>query len=677
MKIKPYMICFVAGVCALPLYAENISENTSVAEEWHDGEEIALQQVVVTGTRTIKTLKDVPVQTRVITAEEIEKSDATNIQELLTQELPGVEFSLAMSKQTHLNFSGFGGHSILFLVDGERLAGETLDDVDFSRIVMSNVERIEIIKGAASALYGSSASGGVINVITKVPSDKWTLNVNGRARIGQRAENRYGINWGQNGNRVQNLLTYVGTNTDSYSVCNSPDAPAYSVISTFYGDRSQNVNDKFTWKPTDNMRIILHGGYYFREKQTATPTLPDHYRDLTFGARAQWNMTDKDNLELAYNFDQYDKAQHNTVSDRSLRIYSNVQNSVRALYSHTYNNDNVITMGGDYMRDYLLNTKTADGVYKQYMADFFLQYDWNITDRWEILSALRYDYLSEGNKHRVSPKLNVRYRPDEYLTLRAGYGMGFRSPTLKERYYIFNMAGIWDVVGSNVIGYTLKPEISHNINVSADYMRNGYNFTLTAYYSNVRNRITAGSPHVASEFPGDASVLSTGKWLPYVNIDRYNTYGIDFIAHKHWNNGLGVKFCYAYVYEKLPKDENGETVNNQYQPARPHSFTLRIDWDKQIVKNYGLNIALSGRLMSAVDNLEFYDYDKLLRREFHYDAYTMWKLQITQRLFEAVKFTMTFDNLLDYNPANHYLNAPFTDGLAFMLGLSVDVDKLF
>lgn len=116
-------------------------------------------EVVVTATRTPKLLKNTPVQTRVISRRDIERIDATNIQDLLTQTMPGAEFTYAMNQQTHLNFSGFGGQGLLFLVDGERMAGETMDDVDFSRITLENVERIEIVRGAASALYGSNAVG--------------------------------------------------------------------------------------------------------------------------------------------------------------------------------------------------------------------------------------------------------------------------------------------------------------------------------------------------------------------------------------------------------------------------------------------------------------------------------------------------------------------------------------
>ena len=128
---------------------------------------IGLETVVVTGTRTPKLLKDAPIITRVISEDEIRKTDATTIADLLQTELPGIEFSYAMNQQVNLNMQGFGGTTVLFLVDGERLAGETLDNVDYSRLNLDNVGRVEIVKGAASALYGSNAVGGVINLISK------------------------------------------------------------------------------------------------------------------------------------------------------------------------------------------------------------------------------------------------------------------------------------------------------------------------------------------------------------------------------------------------------------------------------------------------------------------------------------------------------------------------------
>ena len=642
---------------------------------------IQLDQVVITGTRTTKTLKDTPVQTRVIKRDDIENSDATNIQELLTQELPGVEYSFAMNQLTHLNFAGFGGQSVLFLVDGERLAGETMDDVDFSRLSMQNVERVEIIKGAASALYGSNATGGIINIITRQPKNGWKIDANGRTRIGKREENRYGLNFSLSSTKASNTLSFNGTNTAGYDVMNGNAAKAVTnyYVHRMYGDNVRSVSDRLTWQPVSNLRFTINGGYYFRERETATLTLPDHYRDLTFGARGTWDITKCDNVELSYNFDQFDKAQHSTISDLCVRYYSNVQHSVRTLYNHTFRNNNMLTIGGDYMRDYMLNTKTAAGRYRQYSADVFAQYDWYINDRWEAVCAVRYDYFSDGSNHQVTPKLNVRYRLLDNLTLRGGYGMGFRAPTLKEKYYIFNMVGIWDIVGSNVVGYSLKPEQSHNFNLSAEYSRGGLYMTGAAYYTIVRNRITPGSPRMATDFPGDATVLGTDKWLPYTNVERYNAYGLDMTVQKHWSCGLEARLSYAYIHEQLPKDANGEAINNQYQPARPHSLTARIEWDKQLHRNYGINIALSGRLLSAVDNIEFVDYQtrdadgRLLRTDVHYPAYTIWKLQAAQRIKNCCRVTLTIDNIFNYEPEYHYFNSPFTDGIAVMAGVTISL----
>ena len=141
---------------------------------------VELEPVVVTASHTPKTLKDAPVVTRLITLHDIKIVDATNIQDMLTQEIPGLEFGFAMTQETSLNMSGFGGNAVLFLVDGERLAGETMDNTDYSRLNLDNVGRIEIVKGAMSALYGSNAVGGVVNIISRENLEPWTANANTR-----------------------------------------------------------------------------------------------------------------------------------------------------------------------------------------------------------------------------------------------------------------------------------------------------------------------------------------------------------------------------------------------------------------------------------------------------------------------------------------------------------------
>ena len=624
----------------------------------------SLNDVVVTGTRTPKFLKDTPIQTRVINAKDIAKLDATNVQDLLQQELPGVEFSYAMNQQTHLNFSGFGGQGVLFLVDGERLAGETMDDVDFTRLNMDNVERIEIVKGAASALYGSNATGGVINIITKRNKQPWALNVN--ARYAKHNEQRYGSSLGLSNKHWNNLLSANINRIDNYNV-QSASNPVTRIISTIYGDKTMHFKDQLVWSPNQNFNLTGRAGYFFRETVRSVDQ-PERYRDFTGGLRMNWKLTTQDELQLSYAFDQYDKSDYQRITHLDIRDYSNVQNTLRLLHNHSFNRGDVLTLGADWMHDYLFNTNLNGETREQDSWDVFAQYDWRINNQWEVVSALRYDYFSDGKESHLTPKLNICYKPLHNLSLRAGYGMGFRAPTLKEKYYDFDMAGIWIVEGNA----NLKSETSHNFNLSAEYTRSRYNFTASVYYNKVKNKLATSAPYFKS---------ATDKlpYLPYANLDDYNVYGGDMGVQAKWRNGLSARITYAYTKEQLAKDGNGNTINNQYIPARQHALNARVDYDHQFSKRYGLNVGLQGRVLSGVKNVEYKDYYDVSKGtiQVEYPAYTLWKLSLVQRIGNAVKVTAALDNLFGYKPKYYYLNSPITDGMNFQIGMSIDFDKFF
>ena len=623
-----------------------------------------LDEVVVTGTRTQKFLKDTPIQTRVISAKDIARLDATNVQDLLQQKLPGVEFSYAMNQQTHLNFSGFGGQGVLFLVDGERLAGETMDDVDFTRLSMDNVQRIEIVKGAASALYGSNATGGVINIITKRSLDPWTLNVN--ARLSKHNEQRYGASFGLNGSHWNNMLTANWNRRDNYDV-HSAANPVTRVISTVYGDKTLNLKDQLTWNPVSGFSLTGKAGYFFRET-VRSAAQPERYRDFTGGLRMNWTISADDALTASYNFDQYDKSDYQRITRKDIRDYSNVQNTFRMLYNHSFEDGDVLTVGADYLHDYLYNTNLEGSTRKQDSFDVFYQYDWRISDKWEAVGAVRYDYFSDGKDSHLTPKINLCYKPTADLAIRAGYGMGFRSPSLKEKYYNFDMSGIWIVEGNP----DLKPEVSHNFNLSAEYTTGHYNLTASAYYNKVENKLSTAAPYFKT---------SNDKlpYLPYTNLDDYSVYGGEIGAQARWDNGFSARLTYAYTKEQLAKDKDGNTINNQYIPAREHAFNARMDYDHQFSKHYGLNIGLQGRFLSGVENVEYKNYYDVSEGTISvsYPAYTLWKLSLVQRIGNAVKVNAALDNLFGYKPKYYYLNSPLTDGVTFQVGLSIDIDKLF
>ena len=622
-----------------------------------------LHELVVTGTRTPKLLKDAPVQTRLISSDDIRKADATNVQDLLQTELPGVEFSYAMNQQTHLNFAGFGGQGVLFLVDGERLAGETMDDVDFQRLTMSGVERIEIVRGASSALYGSNAGGGVINIITHEGGKPWALNVN--ARLSRHHQQRYGALFSINRKHVSNSLDFSYSGIDNFDVKNGPN-PQTRVFATVYGDKTYHVKDKLVLRPWKGFKITGRAGYFYRTL-TRTSDNPERYRDFSGGLRATWEISERDNVEASFSFDEYDKSDYQKITGKDIRDYSNVQNRVRAVWNHSFKDIGTLTIGAAYAHDYLYNTNLEGQSRAQDCADVFAQMDWTVSPRWELVGALRYDYYSDGGYSRLTPKLSARYTASRYVTLRGGYGMGFRAPTLKERYYNFDMAGIWIVQGNP----KLRPEVSHNLNASVEWTKGRYNLTATAYYNWVSNKLATGVPYYK---PNDQQQ----PYLDYLNLEKYSVYGAEATLQARWSGEWSARLSYAFTKEQLPKDERGNSINNQYIPAREHSLTARLEWERQLSKHYGLGVALHGRFLSAVDNLEYVDYYNISKGTQHvrYPAYTIWKLSTTHRLGKAVNLTLAVDNILNYRPEYYYLNAPVTDGASLQAGLSIDIDKI-
>lgn len=614
-------------------------ENFTLAESQE-----LLETVVVTATRTPKLLKDVPIITRVISAEEIERADVVHIGELLETELPGLEFSYSMNQQVSLNMQGFGGNSVLFLVDGERLAGETLDNIDYNRLNLDNVARVEIVKGAASSLYGSNAVGGVVNIITKEPSEPWSVNVNTRySTLGEKVGS---LSAGFKAGKLSGLTNAQYVQSDSIPLKNDGD---YSKI---YGSWNYNIKQQLIYKPTDNLKFTGKAGYYFRQRD-ASEDVKDNYRDFSGSLKAEYDFGESDNLTLSYTFDQYDKSDFLVANRRDVREYSNVQHNVRALWSHSFGENDNIVFGGDFMRDYLLSYQFEDGDKMQYTGDLFGQLDWNPTERLNFVSGLRFDYFSDRGLFHASPKLGAMYKIGN-CSVRASYAGGFRAPTLKEMYMSFNMANIFMIYGNP----DLEPEESHNFSLSAEYMTRRYNLTVTGYYNLVDNRITTAWSEAL-------------KGQLYTNMAPLQVAGVDLNFSAAYDFGLKYRISYTYTHERI---EKGQPMTSS---TRPHSATVKIEYGKDW-RTYGFDVALTGRLMSAVTSdvyTSLTDYTQTERQT--YPGYTMWKLSIAQRIWHGIRLNAVIDNLFNYIPDYYYNNTPATIGTTLSLGLSLDLQEIF
>lgn len=613
----------------------------------------ALDQVVVTATRTPKALKDAPVVTRLITANDIKIADATNIQDLLTEQIPGLEFSYAMTQETSLSMNGFGGNAVLFLVDGERLAGETMDNVDYSRLNLDNVGRIEIVKGAASALYGANAVAGVVNIISRENSEPWTANVNSRYNNFNK-EWRHGGSFSFNAGKWNSQTCIQRTTSDEVQLT-SPFNTESNVLH-IYGGETFNAKERLTYKLSDRVKLIGRGGYFARISNRGN--YDDHYKDYSAGLKAVMRLSDNDNLEVSYGFDQYDKVRY--VNDVRIHDhdYTNRQNTLRALYSHVFGN-NTLTLGADFLNDYLTTYQFADNAsHSQNSCDAFAQFDYNPLKWLNIVASLRHDYFSASSQHATTGRLALMAKWNGF-SVRANYAGGFRAPTLKEMYMNFDMAGMQMIYGNP----DLKPEKSNNFNLAlehigkvknAGFLTGQYSFTLMGYYNKYDKRITTGDYADYTPGTGQPDVASR-----YCNEDGVEVSGADFSAQYRSDMGLGVKFDYSYLHV------GGRSVDSQFSQPRPHSATWRIDYDRQLCSFYRINTALSGRYLSEPDT----------KIEKHDKAYQLWKFTLQQRFFDAVNLNFTVDNLFGYKPKAYYWSSAMTTGRTFSVGLSVDIDR--
>ena len=635
---------------------------------------VELEPVVITASHTPKALKEAPVVTRLITLHDIKITDATNIQDMLTQEIPGLEFGFAMTQETSLNMSGFGGNAVLFLVDGERMAGETMDNVDYNRMNLDNVGRIEIVKGASSALYGSNAVGGVVNIISRENQEPWTANVNSRYNTFGH-EWRNGASFSFNTEKWNSQTSFQHTKIDPVDLPKAHTSEEIAIelmkkaqgqpydesvlndnsnLSRLYGQKTYNVKERLTWRASDRLTLVGRGSYFFRTSER--DTYDYHFNAYSAGLKGRYAWNNAHHLELSYAYDQYDKANFLPDGTRTHdHDYSNQQHVVHALYHHPFGKNNLI-LGADYMHDYLSTYQFIDNTsHAQDNIDSYAQFDWNITDQLNVVGSVRYDYFSASSQNAITGRLAIVYK-FPWMTFRANYASGFRAPTLKEMYMCFDMGNMGYMILGNP---DLIPEKSHNFNVAIErtnrirnssFLDGRYNFTLVGYCNIFDKRITTID---GPEYNGMESAL-------YWNEDGVTVWGIDASLGHVWDCGVSFRLNYSWMHE------TGNVYFSEFNQPRTHSMTWRIGYDHRFSRHYALDAALSGRSFGKPQSGRT-DVDQ---------GYTIWKLMLQHHLWRSVRLNTAIDNLFNYKPKSYYYSSPLTTGISFSVGLSIDLESV-
>ncbi len=636
----------------------------------------SLEEVVVTGTRTEKPLKDVPVLTRIISQKDIQALNPMDMETLLQYELPGIQFSYnSMSQLPEITYQGMSGEYLLFLIDGERISGEGSDhNPDFSRFNVDDIERIEVVKGAQSTLYASNALGAVINIITKNADRPFTGNVN--ARYGQHNEQKYTVSGGTRQSRFSSYTSLSHRRKDTYTISDgretervviNPDgstsittAPASTTIR---GYQIWDASQKFGYAFTDRFSAEVKGTYYHNKRNNATANAKtnDIFSNYTVNTKLKYLFNINHQLDFSYIFDNYRKDKEYFLAGYTLKNYDNHVQTARLNYTGSFNECHTLTAGAEanweYLKHYMFKDSTSHSL-QHYVL--YLQEDWKVSEKLNIIAGIRSNYHSKYHLH-LTPSISAMYRPVELLTLRAGYAQGYRTPTLKELYEEYDMGGLgmFTIHGDE----NLKAENSHQLSLSAEINKGIFYASLSGYYNRFKNKIILSYLDYVEE----------GKNMPdmqYMNSDKAHTVSVEAIGRVRMEAGLTLQGSYSYVREK--EEYQGYNLSK----SRPHNLTFNASFHRKLGK-IQTSIALNGQWGAKLHTYS-YDANEKTITEYNYDPRTMCTLNLSARFPRGICIGIGIDNLLNYKDksADYEIQLP-QQGISFIGNISLNLADLF
>lgn len=611
-----------------------------------DKKSIEIDQIVVTASRTERNLKDVPIPVQVISGKSIEKMQVSNMRDLLEFELPGINFN-NNGGFDNINMLGFGSKYILFLVDGERMAGESFDNIDYNRINTQNIDRIEIIKGAASSLYGSNAIGGIINIITKKPREAFDTKV--------------GVRYGSNNEQNYNILLSSKQKWGSFSLpANFKKRGVYTVQNTnIAGYTDYSITPKASFNLNPKTEIEVNAGYYFKERnpggQDGTK-IRDRFQDYTGGIKGVYTISDNQHISASVNYDKYDKYDYYKKLKEDSLIYRNEQWHMSSLYDMLIANKHSLVAGVEYFSDNLMtymfksdgyNTKKDAQTYS-----VFAQQDWILNNKVTLVGGLRYDYHSQFKGH-LSPRLSAMYKPSQQITLRGGYTSGFRSPTLKELYtdWYHPYGGGFQIRGNK----DLKAEVSNNFNISGEAVIGKFVATAMAQYSFFDNKIE-------------------NRWIDkdtiqYFNMGKTKIFSTELSLSYKFTENLLAKGSYTYSHDDLGKQSI----------IRPHTATFQIYYTSSFFDKYNPSLSFGGKYFSGVNIYKTQSTDKIDEEagsiaddtdiKTRYDGYSIWKLTLAQPMPFNFILNAGINNIFNYRAKSYSFYSSISSGRTFYIGL--------
>lgn len=576
------------------------------AEEDVAKNEAKLKTIVVTASGYEQDVTQAPASMTVVTREELDKRQYNDITDVL-RNTPGVVISGAGSAQT-ISIRGMGSDYTLFLINGKRQFSKDVnpngDDSGFEKNILpplASIERIEIIRGPASTLYGTDAMGGVINIITKKVSDEWS----GNFEVGTVVQDS-----GQSGDIKETSIYLAGPLLEDklglQLALNKSEREEDNFTNGFRGTEKESINSRLTYVINDAHDLEFEANFLKQESETsvgktiaiAKPggkqsegSKGRNYRDV-YSVTHNGEYSD---IVKSKTYLQFEKSEN---PDRSNGITSGIElETLIANSQWDFNFDRHKLILGSYYKDESLVDKATNQndamsitALDRWAFALFAEDTWSLSDRFNLTGGIRYDHDEkfEGN---FSPRLYGVYNLNEAWVFKGGVATGYKQPDLKQ-----SSSDVHSITGKGSAflrgNDNLKPEKSVTYELATAWHGDQSTATLTAFYTDFKDKIqenrictsangnnsdastwTCVDPYGRLDESGD--VRKWNFWGDRINVDDSIMQGIEATFETELAEGVNLNANYTFTDTEI---KSGEFKGKPLNKMPEHMFNLTVDY---------------------------------------------------------------------------------------------------
>lgn len=612
---------------------------------------LGLDEVVVTGTMKETFVSASAIKIDVVTSKFLEQTTTpTNLVEAINL-VNGVEevVGCGVCFTNSISINGLPGPYTAILVDGTPLYGNLASVYGLNSIPASMIDRMEVIKGPNSTLYGSEAVAGVINIITKHPKDQPLVNVNMMGTTHGEVFGDIAIS-----NQIGKKL-YV-SNGASVAYVNIFNDDNNDLFGDFVSMDRVSVFSKWQLERKERKRASLMMKYYYEDRRNGVREFMENrayrsirgndsiYGESIYTHRAEvfgtYDLPTAEKFWIDYSFSYHDQ---NSVYGSDFYIAKQYIGFANFIWNRKFRNHDLLAgLTGRYQwydDNTVATTDSIEGFLRgQITPGFFVQNDWEaIKEKLSILGGIRLDYY-QAHGPIVSPRLSFKYKPGKWTTIRGNFGTGFKVVNLFTEDHAF-ISGQREVV----IEDELKPERSFNGSVNFNHIftlgNSQGSIDVDGFYTHFTNKII---PDYAQE--GQIIYENTGGFA--------STWGVSASVNHEFKFPLRSKV--GFTFQRAT-----ETEPDELGVMKTTSILFSSDWSGVFsfvytLQKWKIDFAYSANITGPMQLPEIYDLDAngeplSMPRPTRSKPFYLDNLQITKNIAKInLKVYVGIENIMGY-----------------------------